>query len=44
MIYFINDPARTEVLSETLKVWALVLGIDLCHFYFVLHLAAAGES
>ncbi len=29
MIYFIDDSTRTEVLSETLKVWALVLGIDL---------------
>ncbi len=28
MIYFIGDPARTEVLSATLKVWTLVLGID----------------
>ncbi|ATP40613.1 hypothetical protein CSE16_11435 [Solibacillus sp. R5-41] len=28
MIFFINDPARTEVFLETLKIWALVLGID----------------
>ncbi|NYF25724.1 hypothetical protein [Sporosarcina sp. JAI121] len=28
MIYFIGDTTRTEVLSATLKVWALVLGID----------------
>ncbi|MFC5590176.1 hypothetical protein ACFPRA_14825 [Sporosarcina soli] len=29
MTYFINDPSRSEALSETLKLWALVLGIDL---------------
>ncbi|WP_342507226.1 hypothetical protein [Sporosarcina sp. FSL K6-2383] len=29
MIYFIDDPTRTEALSGMLKVWALVLGIDL---------------
>ncbi|MFJ7935228.1 hypothetical protein [Sporosarcina sp. NPDC096371] len=28
MIYFIDDPSRTEALSETLRLWALVLGID----------------
>ncbi|WP_274308188.1 hypothetical protein [Solibacillus daqui] len=28
MIYFINAPAKTEVFLETLKIWALVLGID----------------
>lgn len=28
MIYLVNDPSRTEVLAGTLKVWALVLGID----------------
>ncbi|MEG0385814.1 MAG: hypothetical protein RR642_13765 [Solibacillus sp.] len=29
MIYLINDPVRTEALLETLKIWALVLGIDI---------------
>ncbi|MEG0384303.1 hypothetical protein [Solibacillus cecembensis] len=29
MIYFIKDPVRTEALLETLKLWALVLGIDI---------------
>ncbi|CAM3278627.1 hypothetical protein FITA111629_14320 [Filibacter tadaridae] len=28
MIYLIDDPARTEAFSGTLKVWSLVLGID----------------
>lgn len=28
MIYFINDEARTEALSGTLKVWTIVLGVD----------------
>ncbi|MEK5067954.1 hypothetical protein [Sporosarcina sp. FSL K6-1508] len=28
MIYFIDDPARTEVFSATLRVWGLVLGLD----------------
>ena len=28
MIYFISDPARTEILSATLNTWGLVLGID----------------
>ncbi|GIP32821.1 hypothetical protein [Paenibacillus sp. J2TS4] len=29
LIYFINDPARTESLSGILKLWTLALGIDL---------------
>ncbi|WP_203247829.1 hypothetical protein [Sporosarcina beigongshangi] len=29
MIYFIDNPTKTEALSGTLKVWAIVLGIDL---------------
>ncbi|MGG6310688.1 hypothetical protein [Paenibacillus macerans] len=29
MIYFIHDPGRTEALSGILKMWSLVLGIDL---------------
>lgn len=29
MIYFIDDPARTEALSGILKIWGLVLAIDL---------------
>lgn len=29
LIYLIDDPARTEALSGVLKVWTLVLGIDL---------------
>ncbi|RCX20476.1 hypothetical protein DFP94_103207 [Fontibacillus phaseoli] len=29
LIYWINDPARTEALSGVLKLWCLVLGIDL---------------
>ncbi|MCY8909071.1 hypothetical protein P8907_11050 [Bacillus atrophaeus] len=28
MIYFINDPSRTEALSGILKLWTIVLGID----------------
>ena len=28
MVYLIDDASRTEALSATLKVWALVLGID----------------
>lgn len=28
MIYFINDPSRTEALSGILKVWSIILGID----------------
>ncbi len=28
MIYFIDNPAKSEALSGTLRVWALVLGID----------------
>lgn len=28
LIYFIDDPSRSEVLSGTLKLWGLVLGID----------------
>ncbi|TQR21643.1 hypothetical protein [Psychrobacillus vulpis] len=28
LIYFINDPSRSEVLSGTLKLWGLILGID----------------
>jgi len=28
MIYFIDDPTRTEVLATILKGWTLVLGID----------------
>nr|WP_156644767.1 hypothetical protein [Lentibacillus sp. JNUCC-1] len=28
LIYLINDPSRTEVLSGFLKIWTLVLGID----------------
>lgn len=29
MIYFIQDPVRTEALYEILRVWGIVLGIDL---------------
>lgn len=29
LIYFINDPARTEALSKILRLWTLALGIDL---------------
>lgn len=29
MIYFIDDPSRSEALSSMLKVWALILVIDL---------------
>ncbi|UVI28388.1 hypothetical protein [Paenibacillus spongiae] len=29
LIYFIQDPARTESLSAILKLWSVVLGIDL---------------
>lgn len=29
IIYFINDSARTEALSQILKIWTLALGIDL---------------
>ncbi|WP_284139619.1 MULTISPECIES: hypothetical protein [unclassified Virgibacillus] len=28
LIYFINDPSRTEVLDGFLKLWTLILGID----------------
>ena len=28
LIYFINDPSRSEVLSSTLKFWGIILGID----------------
>ncbi|PSA96023.1 hypothetical protein C6370_01360 [Bacillus atrophaeus] len=28
MIYFINEPSRTEALSGILKLWTIVLGID----------------
>jgi hypothetical protein len=28
MIYFINDPTRTEALSGILQIWSLVLGVD----------------
>ncbi len=38
LIYLINDSSRTEVLAGFLKVWTLVLGIDLfdCHKQFYL--------
>lgn len=29
MIYYINDPTRTEALFGTLKIWTLALGIDI---------------
>ena len=29
LIYWIHDPSRTEVLDGVLKVWTIVLGIDL---------------
>ena len=29
MIYYIDDPSRTEALFGTLKIWTLVLGIDI---------------
>lgn len=29
MVYLIKDPTRTEALSGILKIWSLVLGIDL---------------
>ena len=29
MIYFINDPSRTAALSGILKIWSIVLSIDL---------------
>lgn len=29
LIYLINDPSRTEALSAVVKLWTLVLGIDL---------------
>lgn len=28
LIYFINDSSRSEVLSETLKIWGIILVID----------------
>ncbi|TYR81319.1 hypothetical protein FZC66_05525 [Priestia megaterium] len=28
IIYFVDDPTRTEALSGILKIWSLVLGID----------------
>ncbi|TQR16413.1 hypothetical protein [Psychrobacillus soli] len=28
LIYFIDDPSRSEVLWGTLKIWGLILGID----------------
>lgn len=28
MIYLINDPSKTEALSDMLKLWTLILGID----------------
>ncbi|CAH0117673.1 hypothetical protein PAE9249_00133 [Paenibacillus sp. CECT 9249] len=28
LIYFINDPSRTEALSGVLRIWTLALGID----------------
>lgn len=29
LIYFIDDPSRTEALDAILKVWSVVLGVDL---------------
>ncbi|MGP4074668.1 hypothetical protein [Halobacillus sp. K22] len=29
LIYMINDPSRTAALSDTLRLWSLVLGVDL---------------
>ncbi|MGG3572942.1 hypothetical protein ABES80_10725 [Bacillus gobiensis] len=29
MIYVVDDPSRTEALSGVLKIWSLILGIDL---------------
>ncbi|WP_019243962.1 MULTISPECIES: hypothetical protein [Bacillus] len=29
IIFFVNDPTRTEALSSIFKLWSLVLGIDL---------------
>jgi len=28
VIYFVNDPSRTEAMVQILKVWTIVLGID----------------
>nr|WP_256558360.1 hypothetical protein [Halobacillus sp. A1] len=28
LIYFVNDPSRTEALEGVLKLWSIVLGID----------------
>ncbi|WP_166240682.1 hypothetical protein [Paenibacillus turpanensis] len=28
MVWLVNDPSRTEVLSQTLRLWSLILGID----------------
>ncbi|OAB45473.1 hypothetical protein [Paenibacillus glacialis] len=29
MVYIINDPARTEALSNMMKTWSIILGVDL---------------